>query len=485
MTDVLLAHSYFPSFDPKQARAHTPYPPLGTLYAASVLRTAGFQVRLFDSMLAQSENQIIPLLEHHRPRVVAIYDDDFNYLTKMCLSRMREAAFRLSAAAKDHGAFVVVHGSDPADHAEDYLRHGADAVIIGEGELTLLEVCEKYIGQDETDFKGIPGVVFMIGDAPFRTQRRIPRKDLDAIPFPAWDLADLEQYRKIWKKHHGYFSLNMVTTRGCPFHCNWCAKPVYGQVYNTRSPRNVVEELMHIRSIARPDHLWFSDDIFGLKPGWIQEFRDILKKRNTCIPFKIQARADLLLEHDAIEALADAGCEEVWIGAESGSQKILDAMEKGITVEQIRKARARLGKAGIRACFFLQFGYRGETKADIRATINMVRRFHPDDIGISISYPLPGTKFYETVKSDLKEKQNWEDSDDLAMMYEGTYSQRYYRLLHRYVHRLFRLQQGLGAFKKLFAGDNTSGAIRAIASIGYHAPIALWKRLQLGHLGGV
>ena len=262
-------------------------------------------------------------------------------------------------------------------------------------------------------------------------------------------------------------------------------RPTKPKGAHTRSPRNVVEELMHIRSIARPDHLWFSDDIFGLKPGWIQEFSNLLKKKNVRIPFKIQARADLLLEHDAIAALADAGCEEVWIGAESGSQKILDAMEKGITIEQIREARARLGQAGIRACFFLQFGYRTETKDDIRATINMVRRFHPDDIGISISYPLPGTKFYETVKSELKEKQNWENSDDLAMMYEGTYSQRYYRLLHRYVHRLFRLQQGLSAFRNLFAGDNTLGTIRAIASIGYHAPMALWKRLQLGQLGGV
>lgn len=487
MADILFTHSYFLKFDPKQARAHTPYPPLGTLYAASVVRNAGFRVRLFDSMLADSEQEISPILQQRKPRLVVIYDDDFNYLTKMCLTRMREAAFRLSTIAKEHGVCVVVHGADSADHAEEYLRHGADAVIVGEGEMTLLEISKKVLGDSEPDFAEIPGVVFLKDGVLVRTQRRAPRKDLDALPFPAWDLINLDQYRSIWNRYHGFFSLNMVTTRGCPFHCNWCAKPVYGQVYNSRSPKNVVNELKCLASFARPDHLWFSDDIFGLKPGWIQEFRDCIRREGLHIPFKIQARADLLLDRDTIPALAEAGCEEVWIGAESGSQKILDAMEKGITIAQIREARLRLEQSGIRACFFLQFGYRTETKEDIRATIKMVRDLRPDDIGISISYPLPGTKFYETVKSEMNEKRNWEDSDDLAMMYTGTYSQRYYRLLHRYVHRLFRVRQGLEALRKSPAGRfrTVRERLRSVAGIGYHAPVALWKRIQLGQLGGV
>jgi anaerobic magnesium-protoporphyrin IX monomethyl ester cyclase len=137
MIDVLLAHSYFLHFDPKQEKAMMPYPPLGTLYAASFLEKEGFSVRLFDTMLARRENDIRASLEEYRPSIVVFYDDDFNYLNKMCLSRMREATFTMTVIAKEYGAFVIVRSSDAADHAEEYLDHGADVIIIGEGELTL------------------------------------------------------------------------------------------------------------------------------------------------------------------------------------------------------------------------------------------------------------------------------------------------------------------------------------------------------------
>lgn len=446
-----------------------PYPPLGTLYAASFVREHGYTVALADTMLAQTEEHILPFLNQHQPKVLVIYDDDFNYLTKMCLSRMRDASFKIAELAKQHGCTVLVHGSDPVDHREQYFAHGVDYVICGEGEQTLLEILD-YLLNKHGKREDINGLAFVEHGTVRQTQPRRARQDLDALPFPAWNLLDVEMYRRMWNQRHGYFSVNMVTTRGCPFHCNWCAKPVYGQVYNSRSPENVVAEMKWVKQNIRPDHIWFCDDIFGLKPGWVNKFSEEVKKQDAAIPFKCLSRADLLLKENAIANMADAGCQTVWVGAESGSQKILDAMEKGITVSQIHESTRQMKAAGIRVGFFLQYGYPGETREDIEKTLQMVKDCMPDDIGISVSYPLPGTKFYESVKSQLGEKQNWVESADLDLMYQGTYPPDFYRALYNVTHKKFRLWQSAELLKKkaLTPWNAKPQEIRRIASGAYH-----------------
>ena len=439
MADILLTHSYFLHFDPKERRAMMPYPPLGTLYAASSLRSAGVTVALHDVMLSRREEDITEPIERHAPKIVVIYDDQFNYLTKMCLARMRQAAFRLTKLAKERGCKVIVYGSDATDHLEKYLSNGADFVICGEAETTLVELTSHLLSGIPADPRSIAGLAFMEMGQLIRTVPRKIVENLDLLPFPAWDLVDFDRYREKWKRRHGYFSLNMATTRGCPFHCNWCAKPIYGQVYHSRSPENVAEEMRWLRKIARPDHIWFADDIFGLKPGWIARFDEVVKERNVSIPFKCLSRVDLLLKEDNIRHLHSAGCQTVWVGAESGSQKILDAMDKGTTVQQIRDTTALLHSHDINVGFFLQYGYPGETLEDIRETLDMVRTCRPDEIGISVSYPLPGTKFFERVKQDLQRKQNWIDSGDLDVMFQGTYPPDFYRALHRLTHKKFRI----------------------------------------------
>lgn len=466
---ILLTHSYFLEFDPKEYKAMMPYPPLGTLYAASVLRNAGNQVALFDSMLAPSEESIVPFLEEHRPGIVVIYDDDFNYLTKMCLTRMREASFRMAQIAKRHGCTVIVHGSDPVDHLEKYFAHDADFVICGEGEQTLLETI-GFLQKGIPALDAIQGLAYMKDGHIVQNTPRSVLKDLDILPFPAWDLVNSESYRKQWVKHHGYFAANMVTTRGCPFHCNWCAKPIYGQVYNSRSPENVVEEMKFLKKTINPDRIWFCDDIFGLKPGWVAQFSEVVLKQDAIIPFKCLSRVDLLLKEDAIRNMARAGCYNVWVGAESGSQKVLDAMEKGTTVGQIYEATRLLKQAGIRVGFFLQYGYPGETREDIELTLKMVKECLPDEIGVSVSYPLPGTRFYESVKAQMGPKHNWVDSQDLAMMFPGTYSPDFYRALHRVTHKQFRIALSKRALREsLFRPWNVRPAgARLLAAGLYH-----------------
>jgi len=434
VVDILLTHSYHLFYDRKQVRKMQPYPPLGTLYAAGLLRQHGFSVAVFDSMLHNPEDGFRAALASHRPRVVAIYEDNFNFLSKMCLSRMRQLAFEMIDAARSAGATVVVNGPDASDHAEEYLRRGSLYVLLGEAEWTLLELLRSLFGRSDQQPATIPGVTFLQDYGRlFRAPSRPLLRDLDALPLPARDLVNHDAYREAWKAQHGFFSLNLVASRGCPYRCNWCARPIYGDAFHLRSAESVAREMKELKEIYGAEHLWFADDVFGLQHGWISVLADAVERYAARVPFKIQTRVNLVTPETAT-ALRRAGCAEVWMGAESGSQKILDAMEKGTCVAQAVSAREHLRHQGIRACFFLQFGYPGETWDDIQKTVELVRQTMPDDIGVSVSYPLPGTRFHERVKDELGEKQNWVDSDDLAIMFRAAYTNEFYRALRDALH---------------------------------------------------
>jgi len=466
-------------YDPKQWSIGRPYAPLGTLYAASLMRQNGYEVALFDTMFSEYPEEVIPVLDKMKPDFFVVYDDGFNYLTKMCLTNMREAAFRMIHLAKERGCTVIVSSSDSSDRYEMYLNEGADFVLIGEAEITLLKLVNSI--QRNDDFSTIEGITFKKNNSIIKTTKRNVIKDLDTLPFPAWDLIDMEPYRQAWMKHAGYFSMNIGTTRGCPFKCNWCAKPIYGNRYNTRSPENVVNELIMLKAKFNFDHIWFCDDIFGLKPGWVKEFANLIEKEKLSFKFKMQGRVDLLLKENMIKDLARAGCDNIWMGAESGSQKILDAMDKGTKVEQIYEATRLLKKNGIKPSFFIQFGYPGETYEDIKKTISMINQLLPFEIGISVSYPLPGTVFFEKVKSELKEKTNWTDSDEMALMFHNNYQPAFYKQLHTYVHKSYRKHLSFENFKQLFSDPfkiNYLTLKKALSGI-YYVPSAFFEKIKL------
>ena len=435
MADVLLTHSYHLFYDRKQTRKMQPYPPLGTLYAAATLRSMGISVAVFDTMLNDPEKEFEVALARHRPALVVVYEDNFNFLSKMCLTRMREVAFQILAASQKTGATVLINGSDASDHVEDYLRNGFRCVLLGEAEFTLSETAPQLLRNKKAALGGIAGLAYLsptTGEV-VHTARRSQLRHLDALPFPARDLIDTRQYRDAWKSAHGYFSLNLVASRGCPYRCNWCAKPIYGDTFSTRSPRSVAEEMRQLKREYSAEHLWFADDIFGLQAKWVLEFADAVETLDAAVPFKMQSRVDLMTGATTA-ALRRSGCSEVWMGVESGAQKILNAMDKGIRVEQVAKARENLRQEGIRACYFLQFGYPGETWEDIKSTVDLVRDTRPDDIGVSVAYPLPGTKFFQQVQAQLGTKTNWSDSEDLSMMFQGAYTGEFYRALHDALH---------------------------------------------------
>jgi radical SAM superfamily enzyme YgiQ (UPF0313 family) len=380
-----------------------PYPPLQTLIAASVLRERGVEVAFFDTTF---DRDFYSALDRLRPDLLAVCEDNFNFLTKMCLEANRELALEMARAARERGVRSLINSSDATDHPDIYRRGGFDVVIRGELEREL--VCATM-------------------------QQDYEYGSLDELPSPAWDLLDFESYRRAWREAHGYFSVNLVSSRGCPYRCNWCAKPIYGSNYRHYSPDRVAAEMRRLKDFCSPDQLWFADDIFGLSAKWTREFSDCVQRRGAQIPFRIQSRCDLMTR-GTVDALRRAGCIEVWMGAESGSQRILDAMEKGIRVEQIHEARENLRRHDIRACFFLQLGYLGEEWEDIESTIQLVRETKPDDIGVSVSYPMPNTRFYNIVKAQIGPKANWSDSGDLRQMFQSQFPTEFYRALADALH---------------------------------------------------
>ena len=443
MLKIQVGHSYYLRYDPKQWERGKPYPPLATLHTAALLRQMGHEISLFDAMLADGAQDYARSLQAARPDVVVLYEDNFNFLTKMCLARMREAACRMIGEARACGARVIVAGSDASDHPSAFLFAGAHVVLQGEGIAALTELIQRLDRNPAIDtgewVADLAGVAMLAGK---QVQlRRIGAQPPDpALAIrPAWDLVDIERYRTMWHDRHGYFSLNMAASRGCPFRCNWCAKPIWGNHYRQISALEMATQMVQLKEAFAPDHIWMADDIFGFHVDWVTELAAHLRAAGGTIPFTIQTRADLISERMTV-ALKAAGCAEAWIGAESGSQRVLDAMTKGTQVSELIAARERLGRHGIRVGFFIQLGYLGEELADLLATRQLIERAAPDDIGVSVSYPLPGTKFYEQVKAQLGAKTHWQDSDDLTMMFRGAYQSDFYRRVRDLLHEQIILQ---------------------------------------------
>ena len=443
MLSILVCHSYFLRLDQKQVERAKPYPPLATLQVVSLLREAGHRVSFFDAMLAEGIEEYHQLLASETPQLVLFYEDNFNFLSKMCLATMRRAACDMIGSARRANARVIAAGPDVSDAPGPYLRAGADLALVGEGLSTLLEVLPRFDAYPAIDreslVRGLSGVASLNGGKVFKASGTKGVALARDAGIAAWDLVDIDRYRSVWIKAHGYFSLNMAASRGCSFRCTWCSKPIWGNQYLQRSPLEVAAEMAHLKRAFKPDHIWFADDIFGFRVDWVSDFAAATRAADAQIPFNIQTRADLISERMAL-ALRDAGCQEAWIGAESGSQKILDSMNKGTTVAEILTARDRLKAVGIRVGFFIQLGYIDEQLDDILATRDLLASAQPDEIGVSVSYPLPGTKFYELVKAQMRAKTHWHESNDLDMMFQGTYTSDFYRAVRNLLHDQIALQ---------------------------------------------
>jgi radical SAM superfamily enzyme YgiQ (UPF0313 family) len=422
MPDLLLTHGYFLHEDPKEMQIMKPYPPLGILYICSHLRSRGFAVDVHDSTFSTQE-ALHKQLREETPAILGVYA---NLMT-------RPKVVRILQEAKRHGWKIIVGGPEPGAYAEEYLRAGADVVVMGEGELTMEELLPILRSGGAQLLHDVRGIAFLDKNgSPVRTPPRPQIQNLDAQPWPEREAIDTQRYVDTWRTHHGMGSISLITARGCPYHCEWCSHQVYGQTHRRRKPRFVADELEWLRKRYKPDMLWFADDVFTIHHGWLQEWRDQVTSRALHIPFECISRADRLTE-EVIRTLAELGCFRLWIGSESGSQRILDRMKRGVTIEQVQRATKLCRDHGIQTGMFLMWGYEGEEIEDIEATIEHVRASKPDVFLTTISYPIKGTPYFqrEQEQGRIREIRPWEVSSDRELEILGRRSAEFYQMANQ------------------------------------------------------
>lgn len=399
-----------------------PYPPLGILYISSYLKSKGFHVDIFDSTF-HSKQDFFSYVGEKSPAIVGVY---VNLMTKLNALAMIEHS-------KRNGAIVIVGGPEVREHAEAFLQHGADIAVLGEGEATLAELIPHLQKRGATNMQHIAGVVYRETDGTIvRTPERALIQNLDTLPLPDREAIALHQYIDTWRTHHGRGSVSLICARGCPFTCTWCSRSVFGETHRRRSPKNVVDEIELLITHYKPDQLWFADDVFTIHHKWFHEFYDEMQRRGLKIPFECISRADRLNE-DILRKMAAIGAYRIWYGSESGSQKILDAMDRRVSVEQIRTITKIAQRYGIEAGLFVMLGYPGEEIRDIDATIEHLKQTGADTFLTTVAYPIKGTAFYDQVKNDLMPADNWETATDRNVNFHGRYSERFYWFATRHM----------------------------------------------------
>lgn len=414
--DLLLTHGYFLHEDPKELQIMKPYVPLGILYLASHLRARNFGVEVFDTTFS-SRQELSNVLETTGPSVLGVYA---NLMT-------RSSVVQILQAAKNAGWTTLVGGPEPGAYINEYLAAGADVVVIGEGEHTLEELLPVLRAGSPSELDRISGIAFRGADGQVRrTAPRVQIPDIDIQPWPSRESVPIERYLETWRTHHGTGSVSVITARGCPYHCTWCSHAVYGKTHRRRKPVSVVDEVEWILNRYNPDMLWIADDVFTIHQGWLTQFAAEMKRRRIRIPFECITRADRVNAQIA-DHLADLGCFRVWIGSESGSQRVLDAMQRGVTVEQVQTAVELCKSRGIQTGMFLMWGYEGEELEDIEATIRHVKRTRPDIFFTTVAYPIRDTDYFEEVASRVTSTSTWAAGSDRDFRIQGRHSRRFYQ----------------------------------------------------------
>ncbi|MEI6412239.1 MAG: radical SAM protein [Bacteroidota bacterium] len=416
---VLLSHGYFLREDPKEQEIMKPYPPLGILYLSAWLERHGIEHGVFDTTFSDKTTLENYLLEH-RPAIVALYVNLMTKLNILAIIRF----IRIQPAL--HKTLIVLGGPDVTHNTEGYLAAGADLIVIGEGEQTMLEIAQQYAPGKTTDFSNISGLAYFASDGGVhKTAARQKLKELDELPVPNRQRIDLQQYLDVWKQAHGHSAVSVSTQRGCPYTCRWCSTAVYGQSYRRRSPQAVADEIEDLQRHYDFDLIWFVDDVFTVSHKWLAEFREVLFARQIQISFECITRADRLTD-EVLAVLKDCGCFRVWIGAESGSQRIIDAMDRRVDVHQVREMIKSARRTGIQAGTFIMLGYPGETEADIFETVEHLKDSDPDLFTITVAYPIKGTGLYEEVESTATAALPWAERTDRDLDFKRSYPRRYY-----------------------------------------------------------
>jgi anaerobic magnesium-protoporphyrin IX monomethyl ester cyclase len=416
--DILLTHGYFLAEDAHERQVMKPYPTLGLLYLSAYLKSKGFAVGVWDSTF-KSLDEFQQYLLAERPPVVGLY---VNLMTKF-------NALKMMAVCRAVGARVVLGGPEPASYAAEYLARGADVIVVGEGEVTL----EDLLTRQFQSLAGVPGIAYRDDDGHVVTTSPRPYlRDLDALPFPDREAIDLDRYVQVWRDHHGQGSVSLICARGCPFHCQWCSHAVYGHTHRRRSPANVADELEMLLARYQPDQVWYADDVFTIHRRWFLEYAQVLKARGLRLPFECISRPDRL-DETVIAALKEMGCYRLWLGSESGSQRVLDRMRRDTRVDDVQAKTHMLQAAGIQVGMFIMLGYEGEDLSDLEATTAHLKRSNPDLFLTTVAYPIKGTGYAEQVAERTVAPAPWDQVSDRDLRVRGRYSRRFYSFATRWM----------------------------------------------------
>ncbi len=434
MQKLLLTHGYFLFEDPKELQIMKPYAPLGILYLCSHLRARGFAVDVFDTTFSSRE-LLFRHLRSEEPAVLGVYA---NLMT-------RKNVVEIVSVAREAGWRVIVGGPEPGAYAREYLDSGAEVVVFGGGELTTEEVLKAFATGDPAALAKVDGIAYLDDAGMMRqTAPRTQISDLDLQPWPARNAIDIDRYVRTWRDAHGQGSVSFITARGCPYKCRWCSHQVFGQTHRRRSPLGVVDEVEWLIKRYSPDMMWVADDVFTVNHGWIRTYAAEMRRRGIRVPFECISRADRLNE-EVLDLLAELGCFRIWIGSESGSQRLLDAMERGVKVEQVQYAVEQARARGIQSGMFLMWGYEGEELQDIEATIAHVKRTDPDVFFTTVAYPIKGTPYFKSISDRLVQVKPWAQSSDREIEVRGRRSRNFYDCVDRLLRdevALARLQRG-------------------------------------------
>lgn len=413
--DMLLTHGYFIAEDEHEKRIMKPYPPLGILALSAYLKAQGFDIRLYDTTFSDKAS-FYAYLNQARPSIVGIYT---NMMTKLNVLDMIRAA-------KASGASVVLGGPEPPFYAREYLDAGADVIVVGEGELTLAELIPAIRAHGVHQLDEVAGIHFRRDDGELvQTAPRPFIRNLDALPLPDRAAIDAQRYVDTWRQYHGRGSLSLISVRGCPFHCTWCSHSVYGESFRRRSPELFADETRQLIETYHPDQVWYADDVFTIHHGWLFKYAAALRARGVKIPFECISRADRMTE-EVFDTLQAMGCYRLWIGSESGSQRILDAMRRDVRVERVQWATHELQKRGIEVGMFIMLGFEGEEQADLAATAEHLKASNPDVFLTTVAYPIKGTKYYGAVEDKVIARADWAHRTDRNLTVAGRHSKRYY-----------------------------------------------------------
>ncbi len=395
MSKVLLIYPYF---RPPNDRSVFRFPPLGISYLASSLLAAGHEVQVVDCTF-MAKPDALAKAQQAGAEVVGIY----------CMVTMQEDCLWLARQLRTHTRLLLVGGPlptcDPFAFVKDF-----DVVVRGEGESTVVELLGAYAsGEDFSTIAGITLLKKTVSDGKedeqtISTPDRPFTINLDSLPLPARQLLPNQSYIQFGKKKYGYSITTVMSTRGCPYECEFCSNVIFGGSYRERSAANVVDEVEQALAVGY-DRISFADDVFTLRKKRVLEVCGEIKQRGLKFYWECLARVDSLDDATYIEMYL-AGCRRVYFGIESGDDTVLKLMNKKITAQQARHAVIAAHQAELEVGAFFILFYPGESNQTVLNTLHFTTTLPLDYLGLTMPYPLPGTKLYERVRGQIKREWN-------------------------------------------------------------------------------